>query len=201
MARSVVIGLRAHSGWAAAVTVGGSARTPSVVDRRRLELAAETTPRPVQPYHASESLPVSKAGKIVGHAIEQARLFGERGLGALVRHLRSRGHEVAGCALLTGSGRTLPALADILASHALIHAAEGELFREAIRWTASRTGLAVFEVKEKEIFTRGFEELGLEEEEIRSRAAELGRAVGPPWTADQKLATTAAWLALAGERK
>jgi hypothetical protein len=199
MAQPVAIGLRAHSGWAAAVTVGGSPRSPSVVDRRRLELAEDATPRPVQPYHASEGLPVSKAEKIVGQAIEEAHRCGERDLGSLVRHLRSQGHEVTGCVLLTGSGRTLPALEDILASHALIHAAEGEMFREALRWAASRSGVAVFDVREKEIFARSAKAIGLAEQELRRRTAELGRAVGPPWAADQKLAATAAWLALAGE--
>jgi hypothetical protein len=55
----------------------------------------------------------------------------------------------------------------------------------------------VFEVKEKELFSRGAEVLGITESDIRCRTAELGRAVGPPWTADQKLAAAAAWLALA----
>ena len=181
------------------MTVGGSPRTPSVVDRRRLELAGDATPRPVQPYHASEGLPVAKAEKIVDSAIEEAHRFGQRDLGSLVGHLRSRGHEVAGCILVTGSGRKLPALADILASHALIHAAEGEMFREALRWAAARLGVTVFEVREKEIFTRGTKMLGITEPMLRRRTADLGRAVGPPWAADQKLAATAAWLALAGE--
>src|SRR5664279_4197420 len=55
MSRAAV-GLRAHSGWAAAVTVGGEATAPVLLDRRRLALADDATPRPVQPYHASEGL-------------------------------------------------------------------------------------------------------------------------------------------------
>ena len=199
MAGRVAIGLRAHSGWAATVTVGGTPRHPAVIDRRRIELASEAVPRPVQPYHASEGLALSKAEKIVGRAVEDAHRFGERDLGALVRVLRSSGHEIAGCALLSGSGRALPSLANTLASHALIHAAEGEMFREALRYAASRVGLAVFEVREKETFTAGAREVGLAEPELRRRLAALGRAIGPPWAADQKLAAAAAWIALAAE--
>jgi hypothetical protein len=199
MSKRVAIGLRAHSGWAAAVSVGGSPRLPSVVDRRRIEMADEKTPRPVQPYHASEGLPLSRAEKIVGRALEDADRFGERDLEVLLRYLSRSGHEVAACAVLAGSGRTLPSLPDILASHALIHAAEGEMFRRALRNAVSRAGLAVFEVKEKEVYTRCARSAGLAEPALRLRIAGLGRRVGPPWAEDQKLAATAAWLALAGE--
>src|SRR5882762_6158032 len=33
------LGLRAHSGWAALIAVGGSAASPEVLDRRRIEMA------------------------------------------------------------------------------------------------------------------------------------------------------------------
>lgn len=33
------LGLRAHSGWAALVAVGGTARAPHVIGRRRIDMA------------------------------------------------------------------------------------------------------------------------------------------------------------------
>ena len=40
-------------------------------------------------------------------------------------------------------------------------------------------------------------ELGLSADELTRRLAEFGRTLGPPWRQDEKLATLAAWLALA----
>src|SRR5450759_1793463 len=200
MSRAAV-GLRAHSGWAAAVTLGGEAKAPVLLDRRRLALADDATPRPVQPYHASEGLPLAKAERIVGHAVEEARRFGERDLRALAGDLLSLGHEVDCGAVLLGSGRALPALQRVLASHARIHAAEGEMFREALRHAGKRAGIPVLEVKEKELFLKAIEVLGISETKLKHRLGALGHAAGPPWAADQKRAALAAWIALASGNK
>ena len=200
MSRAAV-GLRAHSGWAAAVTVGSGATAPVLLDRRRFALANDATPRPVQPYHASEGLPLAKAERIVAHAIGEARRFGERDLRALAGDLLPLGHEVACCAVLSGSGRPLPALERVLASHALIHAAEGELFREALRHAGKRAGIRVLQVKEKELNLVAIEVLGIPETKLKNRLEALGRAAGPPWAEDQKLAALAAWVALASGNK
>jgi hypothetical protein len=200
--RRAAVGLRAHAGWAAAVALGGEATAPVLLDRRRLALADDATPRPVQPYHASEDLPLAVAERIVGHAIEEARRFGERDLRALAGDLLSLGHSVDRCTVLSGSGRTLPALERVLASHALIHAAEGEMFREALRHAGRRAGLSVLEVKEKDLSLTAIEVLEISETELNHRLGALGRAAGPPWAADQKLAALAAWVALAsGNRR
>ncbi|MFI5120241.1 MAG: hypothetical protein ACHQM4_07505 [Thermoanaerobaculia bacterium] len=200
MSRAAV-GLRAHSGWAAAVTVGGDVTAPVLLDRRRLALADEAAPRPVQPYHASEGLPLARAERIVQRAMEEARRFGERDLNALAGDLLSLGHEVACCAVLSRSGRNLPALENVLASHALIHAAEGEMFREALRHAGRRAGLSVLDVKEKELSLEAVELFGIPEAKLQSRLGALGRAAGPPWAEDQKLAALAAWIALASGNK
>jgi len=46
-----------------------------------------------------------------------------------VADLRGKGYRPVGSALLLASGRPLPKLETILASHALIHTADGEHFR------------------------------------------------------------------------
>jgi hypothetical protein len=85
----------------------------------------------------------------------------------------------------------------VLASHALIHAAEGEMFREALRHAGKRAGVSVLEVKEKELVLVAIEVLGIAEAKVKHRLGALGRAAGPPWAEDQKLAVLAAWIALA----
>ena len=36
----------------------------------------------------------------------------------------------------------------------------------------------------------------MEAARLQRRVQEMGRAIGPPWTQDQKLAALAAWIAL-----
>lgn len=47
-------GCKPHSGWAIAVLVGGTAVTPVVLDRRRVQLCPDDLPRQV--YHAAEAM-------------------------------------------------------------------------------------------------------------------------------------------------
>ncbi len=55
------VGFAPHSGWAAAVIVGGTRRAPAVLARERIELAEAALPGCRQPYHALEALPLAQA--------------------------------------------------------------------------------------------------------------------------------------------
>jgi hypothetical protein len=114
----------------------------------------------------------------------------------MVEDLEQLGHRVAGCGLLLASGRPLPPLEKILASHPLLHTAEGELFREALRVASAACGLPLVEVRERELFTRAITELGATHEQIQRHLAAMGKSVGPPWRQDEKFAAVAAWLAI-----
>ncbi len=193
------VGFRAHSGWSALVAVAAGARWPVVIDRRRIELADAAIPGSMQPYHAAEPMKLKDAEACIQRSIDQARLLAQRALHAAIDELRKSGHEVAGCGILLASGRPAPALAAILASHALIHTAEGELFRDALRYASERCKLPVTAVKERDLFERAAAELRIPSGELQRRVAEMGRAIGPPWRQDQKLAALVGWLALAGD--
>ena len=189
------IGLRAHSGWAAAVAMGFEAGDPRVLLRARLELAKGSREGPVQPYHVAEPMPIEQARLYLDRCRVEAFQFATRGLGQLLADLEALGAKPAVCALLAGSGRALPELRAILASHALIHSADGEHFREAIADAARSLKLPVIRVREKEVFSEASATLGLTEARLKARLVVLGKSVGAPWTADQKLATLAAWTA------
>jgi len=179
------LGFRAHSGWAAMVAVAGTIDAPRVLERRRIIVADPELTGSKQPYHAAAELPFPKAEQFVLERIESSRGLALEALSAAVKELRSRGHEVAGCGVVLGSGRALPALDGILASHALIHTAEGEMFREVLVWAARECRLPVTGVREKELDAGVLERIG-----------SLGKLIGPPWTQDQKYATVAAFMAL-----
>jgi Asp-tRNA(Asn)/Glu-tRNA(Gln) amidotransferase A subunit family amidase len=186
------------------VAVGGPRTEPVVLRRQRVELAADY-PGSLQPFHAAEGLELKRATTLIQRSTDAAHTLASRAMRAAVADLRREGHEVVACGLLLASGRPLPALAQILASHALIHAADGELFREALLDTARACGLEVTAVKERELIDRGAERLRVAPAELKSRLDGMGRSLGPPWRQDEKLATLAAWLSLAarkrGERK
>jgi len=181
------LGFRAHSGWAAMVVVAGTIDAPGVLERRRIVIADPEMPGSKQPYHAASELPFREAEALVRMAIASSRAMALEAISASVEALRSQGHEVAGCGILFGSGRALPALEGILASHALIHTAEGEMFRNVLVWAAHEQRLPVTGVQEK----------GLDATSLK-RIESLGKLIGPPWTQDQKYATVAALLTLEG---
>lgn len=194
-AEPVALGVRVHSGWAALVAVTGTMRSPRVLDRRRIVLVEPGIPK--QPYHTAENLPLKAATKLIGRSRACARLQARRAFRSVLSELKGKGHKAAGCGLLLASGRPLPGLAATLASHALIHTAEGELFREAIAHASRQCRLPVTAVKERELFAECGKKLRLSASELPRRLTDLGRALGPPWTQDEKFAALAAWLALA----
>ena len=191
------IGFRAHSGWAVAVAVAGSPAEPRVLERRRIETADAAIPGSKQPYHAAEGLSLGKAEALIGRCRESSLRLARDGVSAAVAALAGQGHKVVAGGILLASGRPLPGLAAVLASHALIHTAEGELFREVLVRAGEHCGLPVTRVKEREIWEKGAAVFGLAAAELQRQIDGLGRALGPPWRQDEKLASLAAWIALA----
>jgi len=170
------------------VAVAGTPQQPKVLDRRRILIADPDVSCSKQPYHAAAELSSTEAELLVRTSTESSRAWAREAVSSAVETLRSRGYQVIGCGLLLGSGRELPELQKILASHALIHTAEGEMFRDAVAWAARACGLPLTTVREKELTA-----------EFLRPVASLGKQIGPPWTQDQKFATAAAMLALHAE--
>jgi hypothetical protein len=139
-------------------------------------------------------MPFAAAEKYISKCEAASGTLAQNALGKLVR-----GHgSLFACCVLTASGRPLPELPAILASHALIHAAEGEFYRDAIFKAAQRMGIPVFRVRERDLEVAA-DRLPGNESERKKRLAEFGKQVGIPWRQDEKLAATGAWLALAGK--
>lgn len=151
---TAAIGFRAHSGWAVLVAVAGSPRLFDVIDRRRINLADPAIPGSVQPYHAAESLQFADAERLLDRCADSSRRLAHRALRTAIDDLRASGYRVAACGLLLASGRPLPSLKATLASHALIHTAEGELFREVLADASRRCDLPIVKVRERELLER-----------------------------------------------
>jgi hypothetical protein len=151
----------------------------------------------LQPFHAAAELDLAVAEELIKQRADSTNALALQWLRLLIDNLCQLDYQAIGSCILVGSGRPLGTLKSILASHAMIHTAEGEFFRAAIRRANETCGLAVTGVKEREILNRGVAELGLPLEEIQGRMLELGRPIGPPWRQDEKLASLAGWLILA----
>lgn len=196
-ARPAAIGCRAHSGWAALVIVAGPVGSPTILGRRRIVIADPKIPGSKQPYHTAAKLPFQQAEQLVSRCREHSRAMARQELSAAGEHARSSGHEVTGCGIVLASGRPLPDLAATLASHAFIHTAEGELFRNVIADASRELNVPVTGVKERELLAQASATLGKSDAELQSYLQKMGHELGPPWTQDEKCATLAAWLALA----
>lgn len=189
------LGFRAHSGWASLVAIAGPRPDLAVVVRRRIELVRRT---PRQPFHNAEGRPYAEAEDLIRRSQGEAGALAERELRDTLTELRAAGKEPVAGGLLVAAGRPLPDLRAVLASHALIHAAEGELFRDALRQASRGCGLRVVEVRERDLEERAARSLRRSAAELRERLAQWGKFLGPPWTQDEKRAALVAWIALAG---
>jgi hypothetical protein len=196
----VALGFRVHSGWTSLVAVALEAGSPMVLLKQRPHLVNTFTFEFRQPYHTAEKAPRSEAPGIIARIRTEARGLACQALRSVQKKLRSEGFEVRYGALLLASGRTLPSLPQILESHALIHTADGELFRNALLHATERCELATFTAKENGLMSQAVDALRLQPEKITRRLAELGMGLGPPWTQDEKLAALIAWVSLVGSR-
>jgi hypothetical protein len=191
------LGFRAHSGWAVMVAVAGSPSKPIVLERHRIKIADASIPGSKQPYHAVEELGTEKAEALLRRYRDSSSRLATGALEAMVARLMQAGRRVIGTGIIFASGRSLPALEMTLRSHALIHTAEGEFFREVLVQASEHCGLPVTRVKEREAWDRGEASLRLSSEDLQKLISELGRSLGPPWTQDEKLASLAGWIAMA----
>lgn len=197
MTRSVALGFRAHLGWTAAVAVAGTPGRPEILARRRIELVDPTIARAGQPYHAAAELPFDEAKRFVARCERAVARLATAGVAELVHDLTAQGLRIAGCGVVIASGRALPPLASILASHPLIHAAEGEHVRRALVQACEHAGLPVARVPERTLAASVAKRFRTTVPALQADLTAAGKPLGAPWTTDQKLAALVAWLVLA----
>ncbi len=197
-ANNVALGFRAHSGWAAAVALGGSLRSPKVIDRRRITLVDPDSPDGVQPYHAARTMSLPKAEEFIAVVIVATDHSALLAVRVFAEAISGQGYSVASCGIVVASGRALPSLESTLRSHAMVHTAEGELYRSAIAKAARDLNLQCVRVPERDLYRFAAKQFHIPEPKLRVRITEMGRSQGAPWSADEKCATLVAWLALAG---
>lgn len=167
-----------------------SATGTKFVLRRRVLLCPPELPR--QAYHAvaEEGAPESVIDEVASAAREMA---------VTSIHAASLAAGIFIGMAAVAMGRT-PIPADrskIFRAHTLLHAAEGELYRDVLSEAAANAGLRVVRFLNREIRSEAAAALGWPLSQLEAYLTTVGKAVGPPWTKDEKDATAAAMLALA----
>jgi hypothetical protein len=195
------IGVRMHSGWGALVALSAPASSPDSIEllvRRRIVVIDEGARGVKQPYHHAATISLTAARLFLKECEGTSDRLAEAALREVVADLGGRGYRVAGGAVLRAAGRALPSLSEILASHALIHTAEGEFFRDALTRACERLEIRISGVRERDLEQLAQSTFGKDASRVQRAIANLGKAVGPPWTMDQKGAALAALMVLIG---
>jgi hypothetical protein len=193
--KKAAAGFRVHSGWSAVVVVSVEKGLPKALRRERLQLVKTFNLKFRQPYHTAEKMRAQDAAEFIAGVKKEAEGITNQFLRGTQRELETEGYGLYRGGLLLASGRALPELEKILTSHALIHTADGELFRDVIRVACKGCALHVTVVKEKELLNECEALFSIRPTDLLRQATEMGKPFGPPWSQDEKFATLAAWLA------
>jgi len=195
--KRAALGIRMHSGWGVLVAIAGDADSVEVLDRRRIVTADPVVPGARQPYHFAAGLGLAEAESYLASCAAASERLAFEAIKEVVEDLKARRCPIAGSAVLLASGRPLPGLPAILASHALIHTAEGEFFRDAVKNACERLEIPVVAIKERDLDDRARTVFGNVASRLQRRISSLGSSIGPPWTKDHKTAALAAAMILA----
>jgi hypothetical protein len=192
--KTASIGLRAKTGRAIAVVLTGPVTAPRVIKRLEFSVVDPAAPETYQPYHEVLDLPWEQAQKGAQKMARKIERVAAKALRSLVRDLESEGFNVRGVGIVGAGERNLEKIGS---THIRAHAAEGVLFRQVLEVAAEANELPNRRFDERSIDQTVESELKLPIAKIKAQLAEMGRGAGSPWRADEKAATTAAWLVLA----
>lgn len=121
------------------VVLEGVAAAPSLVARREADLLPSALP--AQPYHMAAGLELAAAQEMIGRVERSAEEAAAASLRAVASSLPAAA-AVLGVAVVVKAVLVPAHLADVMRSHAWMHAAEGVLYRDAVLAAARRCGWA-----------------------------------------------------------
>jgi hypothetical protein len=194
--KRAAFGVQMHSGWGVLVAISGSPDAIEILARRRIVTADPEMPGAIQPYHYAMNLKLPESEKHLAKCAAASTRLAAAAIADLVKELNARQFHIVGSAVLQASGRSLPSLEKILASHPLIHTAEGEFFRHTVSRACEDLQIHVTAIRQRELEERAKSTFG-NASRVQGPIASLGKTIGPPWTKDHKTAALAGALILA----
>jgi hypothetical protein len=169
------VGLCSRTGSAVAVAVDGGA----LLGRWVLDLTEDRVPGQV--WHVAAGLPVPEAAALVRRTVDTVTEVATRRL----REVLAEVGPVEAVGVVVGDFPVPESVAAVLASHTLMHAAEGQLYRDALLDAAAALGQRGVGLSRKRA-------AALLAGELAGTVRALGAAAGPPWRKEHKLAAVAA---------
>ena len=192
--RAAALGLRVKSGWAAAVLLTGTVRSPQLCDVRRIELSDPQHPETRQPYHAAMGKLERDARKI-NQRVDVVGGIAQQSIATHLAGYRRQNLRIRRAALVVGSQIDPDSIAN---PHIRAHAFEGRLFRSVLEESLRAHRIRANILIERHAYAHAVEELKQTNQNVRRKIQDFGREMETPWRAEQKLAAVAAWLALSG---
>ena len=196
---AVAVGVAEHGNSAVLVTVSPEG---ALLDRRRVDL---TRGLPTHPYHHEGSWAV---GRYVDSPWAKPMTL-PRALALVeeVREAAARGADEALEALAIAVKapiarigiRTCPPLPptteERIRDTRASNVADSVMYREALANAATARGWSVVEYDREQVFGEAAKAFRLDLEDVEAYLQAMGRPIGPPWQAKQKLAAAAALVA------
>jgi hypothetical protein len=182
---TAVVGVWDHWGWAVLVTVQVDG---TLVDRRRVTLIEDGLP-PYPHHHEGQSLPPAQAVALVKRVQASVQRCARVAIAALASDVRIpiRGIAVRSCPALP------PTIAERIADYRAHNVADSVMYRQALAEAAAarRWFVSWYEARLVEGQAAG----ALGKRSIRGLLDAPGKALGPPWTKDHRVAMAAALAA------
>lgn len=180
------IGFRAKTGRAIAVVLSGDGKTPRFVWRGEVSLIPDDMSLDTGPYHYVMELPWAEAQKAVKKYTTPIERVANEVVRQLAKEMRARDVGIEGVGVIGSRSRPLDRIGN---EHIRAHAAEGILFRRVLEDAAAKQNLRCVAFTEEEVKEWG-------SASAKSALKQFGKEAGPPWRTDERLAATAAWIAL-----
>ncbi len=187
------IGYRVRTGTATAVLLGGPSPSPHVLARLLVPLCDADDPDARQPYHVVTEQDEARGMMLVRQTMKAATDLATRATQQLMKRAEEERRRVRAAGVVVGSDVDPASLRSL---HVRAHALEGRLYREAVEAALSACGLACNVLVERDAVVQAAGLIGKDPNELKATLNALGKVVGRPWGAQEKMAAIAAWVAL-----
>ena len=189
-----VVGIVAKTGLAVAVTLSIVFDEPMLRDRRTLVFETDDAKRFV--YHQAQTLAPKDALAFVKQTRTTIARRARTEVDSLLRDAERGGTRIVSVGVVdAATPLAVTGLERILASHTLLHAAEGDLYRSVVIDAFARHGLDVEPVPRPDVASRAQRAIGHDTTALLTR---LGRDAGPPLRKEHKDAALVALAAAGG---
>ena len=191
----VALGLRAKTGRAIAIILGGTPEAPLVLYKTEIKLVDPKVPATAQPYHEVMDLAWSQWPHGVSKSAQAIERVATKAVTKLITEQAGHGRTIAAVAVVGAPDRDLARIGN---PHIRAHAAEGVLFRRVLELAAESNRLRWQSFSDRQFDKAVSAQLGRKYSRVKQRLDNLRQSVAAPWRTDEKQAAMAAWVVLHG---